>query len=382
MRKVIFLTYIAFLILILPLGAYAAQHQTATDTLGLAKNYQLKGLNLAQMCEACHGTVGRSSVHNPTVTYTDAGVAGIGRCSICHDLHESQQVKCLPERTISDFCFLCHDGTAANLDGDVDSDGGTALGYYRANNVIYGLPTNSTPGARHRINANNTGGASAWVNVATDTIPLGGKLYSWKGQLEVLKCTSCHSAHGYQTVEPFWTKSPYPLETTATSGVDYGYEAGVGKTKTNMYLRRRVNTQTVTTYSSAWCAGCHMTAMNGVIPGDYDHPIDGNTAYQWFIPDPNTPPPGKEPIWSLYDSFWGGWSFTHKWQATSGAPDPLCLNCHDDPVDVPNIGEAGDEDPFVFVSRSSFPHESSNARFRVETGDDLCLNCHATTSLP
>ncbi|MDP2183037.1 MAG: cytochrome c3 family protein [Actinomycetota bacterium] len=30
----------------------------------------------------------------------------------------------------------------------------------------------------------------------------------------------------------------------------------------------------------------------------------------------------------------------------------------------------------------TFPHESVNRRLLVETYDNLCMNCHPTTSLP
>lgn len=383
MRKTYLAWLIAIILVALPVVAFAAQHDTTTDSLGFAKNYQKSNLTISQMCEACHGdgTGGRSGVHNPTVSYSNPGVAALGRCAICHDVHESQQGKLLPERTISDFCFLCHDGTAANVDGDIDSDGGVALGYYRANNVIYGLPTGSTPGARHRVNANAINANDYGETNATSVIPLnaGGNLIGWNGQVEVLKCTSCHSAHGYQVVDPFWSKSPYPLATTGTSGVEYGWEAWVGGLKTNMYLRRRVNTSTISYYGSRWCAACHQRAMGGVIAGDRDHPIDNTMGYQWLVPFGITP--SSSVIWE-YDTFDNVYYFQHSWGATTGAPDPLCMNCHDDPIDVDNFGVGTNEGTLDFTYRSSFPHESYNTKFRVETGDDLCLNCHVTTSLP
>lgn len=385
MRKAIPALMISFFLLVIPVVVYAAQHDTTTDSLGLAKDWKPDpSFTLSQACEACHGDNpmerASASIHNPNISYTDVQVRALGRCQICHDTHDSQQGQCLPERTISDFCFLCHDGTAANVDGDVDSDGGTALGYYRANNVIYGLPTASTPGARHRVNANAVNSNDYGETNATSVIPLGETLYSWDGQPnEKLKCTSCHSAHGYQVVAPFFSKSPYPTATVPTSNVFYGWEAAfLGET--NMYLRKKVGTNTVDYYGSRWCAGCHIDAMGGVIPGTIDHPIDTNTSYNWLTWD--APGPATSPIWRTYNSDLMAWLFGHSWQATSGAPDPLCMNCHDDPIDVDDIGVGTTEDTTAFPYRSSFPHESFNVDFRVETADDLCLNCHLTSSLP
>ncbi|MCK4776794.1 MAG: cytochrome c3 family protein, partial [Actinomycetia bacterium] len=288
----------------------------------------------------------------------------------------SEQEKLLPGQTISDFCFLCHDGTAASVDGDIDSDAYNAtLGVYMANNIIYGIvPTDTV--SRHIVNSNN---ASYTASSATSTIPLGSTLLQdFNGSETVLKCTSCHSPHGTPSriVPTFNSKSAYPLSENPTSDVSYGH------LEQNMILRNSINNSTITSYSGGWCMTCHDEAGDH-ITGE-DHPVNTSTAYNWFL---ETTPPVEElnyykKVTDSVSDYFEMWIFDHSWEATSGAAKPLCMSCHDDKIEVTNAGEGTFEDFDSFTYSDNFPHESANQGLLVEGKDDLCLNCHITAVLP
>ena len=69
---------------------------------------------------------------------------------------------------------------------------------------------------------------------------------------------------------------------------------------------------------------------------------------------------------------------------------PLCQQCHSNSRSVGSIGAAT---PFIVTAPDgtnssdnprfqTFPHETVNPSMLVESGDDLCLNCHPAANLP
>ncbi len=363
-RNFYLICFFLLLLLFSPLTSWAALHDFATQT----KAYSTHNLNSSEMCTACHGgdrNVYTKGIHDYMISsaYTGTTLTAAGWCLICHDIHEAEQRNLLPEQTISDFCFLCHDGTSANVDGDIDADAyNPTLGYYTANNIIYGLVTTSLgPISRHRVNSNNT---KYFETGATSTIPLGSPPLDTP-----LKCTTCHSPHGTSTkiVDIFNSKSAVPDSPDWTSGVSYGqYDQ-------NMLLKRYINGNTATTYSGGWCATCHWKAAD-MISSAPDHPVDTSTPYNWATGSSLNPV--SDPRYT-YDANYDVYFFNHAYNATSGAPAPICMNCHDDRMDVEEL-------PYTttYTYSDNFPHEVNNPRMTVETGDDLCLNCHITTELP
>ena len=75
---------------------------------------------------------------------------------------------------------------------------------------------------------------------------------------------------------------------------------------------------------------------------------------------------------------------------------PICQQCHEDSRNVGNLspdGATARSAPMVITSEDgssttdnpryqNFPHETVNRKMLVETGDNLCLNCHPSGMLP
>jgi hypothetical protein len=68
---------------------------------------------------------------------------------------------------------------------------------------------------------------------------------------------------------------------------------------------------------------------------------------------------------------------------------PMCQQCHEDAREVENVFSADythrGTDPWnlpVNPEFTTFPHQTTNPCMTVERGDDLCMNCHETSSLP
>lgn len=361
--------------------AHGAKHSTGT-----LKSWNPYSLTDTQQCSACHVDASKrgnywGGIHNPpfrewgaTQTTGDVSVvAAIGWCNICHDIHEATQQKLLPEQTISDFCFLCHDGTAANLDGDLDAGAYLAtVATYTANNIIYGQFPSTWTVSRHTVQSNYTN-----LGTPTSAIPLGDtKVLNFDGSETVLKCTSCHSPHGYRVVATFTSKSLEPTSTASDSDI----ERAAGNWDRTMILRKNLQGVTVSQYGSAWCAACHNQAAGGTHP---DHPIDTTTEYNWFLEFNDA----GDPRWSYEDEPYWLYFFDHTYEATSGAPNPLCHSCHDDAAETTQStagyslsGKGFTTKTFEYLD--NFPHETANDKMLVELGDDLCLNCHVTSVLP
>jgi hypothetical protein len=82
--------------------------------------------------------------------------------------------------------------------------------------------------------------------------------------------------------------------------------------------------------------------------------------------------------------------------AEQGQHAPICQQCHEDARDVGTLsadGMSADAATFTITTPDgatssddprfqSFPHETTLDNLLVETGDDLCLNCHPPAALP
>jgi len=342
------------------------------------------GSTTPNSCPKCHGlqyesqpTSTVASVSKPTTWSefdTEAGstvasrkgphggyTSGTQKCGTCHVAHDAPgNVALLPETTIDATCYTCHDGTGGG-------------GVY---NVIQ-LRTGVAPASRHRIGALSLN-ANSKVSVPGGDATTGGSLETtFTGENGSLTCTDCHSPHNSNTVKPFvGDRKRSVADTTAAI-------------PTSKLLRTKptLGTVSVTEYGSDWCEACHKgsnkvghshrAADSGTAPGwDYNH-VNLVTGY-----NTNTVAAAKGSL--------GGSNFGYVMQPGAGRQYPICQQCHEDARNV------GDAVPFQISSTTesftvnadgvgggnprfqNFPHESQNVKFLIETGDDLCLNCHAT----
>jgi predicted CXXCH cytochrome family protein len=256
------------------------------------------------------------------------------KCLQCHDVHEAASVfKLLPQSTVYDTCNYCHDGSTARKV------------YTRI----------STPGAQHDCEVTTTVPGSS-PNTLDST----------------LTCSSCHSPHDNNTVAVFVGDST-DLATNRLLKLNPNANYDVGS---------------YTEYGAAFCADCHANRMSGTTLNN--HPVSTPTVYDTV-------------------SYWDGTTNTatiglgrsnagYVMRDFSGQddPDPICQQCHEDSRDVETAfthettgwgWPGGDPSQYGYDSDgnpqwSLFPHETVNTRFRVESGDDLCLNCHESSQLP
>lgn len=305
-------------------------------------------------CARCHSS---SSVGDQNVDWEGKGPHGLyttttRKCGVCHTVHNAPAggALLLAQSTISGTCLSCHDGT-----------GGTAP--YNAITARGGVVA-----AEHTVEA-------------TTTVPGGSETLG-----SVMGCGSCHSAHRSNVVAPFFRDS----------GIAFAAQQLI---ESDCLLRSDVNTTTVDAYpvyGSQWCASCHdqRHSQSGVV----NHPV--NTSYTFGYGEVTT----TAGVSVLRPDGWlpGGYVLGMG-QTNAGyvmAPvdasadgrvenrqDPICQQCHED---ARNVAAAFDADYTELDPQTvgynppylTFPHQSTNAKFLVETYDDLCLNCHLVSSLP
>ncbi len=271
------------------------------------------------------------------------------KCICCHDVHEAMSsFKLLPQPTVMATCNYCHNGTNAR---DV-----TVMSNPLGQHVMTTDPT-SVPG----------------------TI-IGGSFTNTS-----LTCSSCHSPHDNNTVAVFLGDTnhitqtytnppglpPYPTTTF------YGY--GV---ETNKLLKKNPYKQPTTTdfqfsvYGGGWCSDCHQNRHSESTLNN--HPVNTATAY-------NSVSYWTGTAWATTKL--GGSNSGYIQKATAGVTYdkyPICQQCHEDtrnveaPFNVTTVVYSAANNP----AWKNFPHETELDRFRLETGDDLCLNCHVTADLP
>lgn len=316
-------------------------------------------------CAACHGVdsvsiggtgVDRQGPHGGYTTTTRS-------CAGCHSVHRAPEegYMLLPGATLTETCQLCHDGTGGQgVYGVLKARGLTVASTHRTET------TSSVPGA----------------NVDTG----GGDTAEFFGAGGTLSCGDCHSAHGASTVESFTTdRSRIPTDTT-------GFVS-------NELLRRLPSSATTETaeYGSNWCGGCHKGRVSGV-HDIINHPVDAGWTSAVFTYENLQVVEGVASNKTIegtlgHSNF--GYVMPFPRTAGQGTHAPICQQCHED---VRNVGDqvsgkvsAGEE--FSVTSSDGtnatdnprfqvFPHESTNPALLLESGDDLCTNCHHKNQLP
>ena len=247
------------------------------------------------------------------------------KCTACHSIHEaSGNYRLLPGNTIYDTCQFCHDGSNT-----------------RAENYVYGQIYGGEPPADygHRM------------NTGTIAIPGGDTTVAPYGPDSGLTCSSCHSPHGNETR---MITEEYSCDATAALS--------------NHLLLRDPGraTGTVTFYGAKWCTDCHDRRHNER-SGIYNHPVTLTLSYGSASIARNNSNFQMDPV-----------------NPTNTRTDPICQHCHEDARDVESAFVAPTEPTATTTNPkyNNFPHETENKYMKVETGDDLCLNCHATGDLP
>jgi hypothetical protein len=186
----------------------------------------------------------------------------------------------------------------------------------------------------------------------------------------------------------------------------------------NKLLKKRPTGATVdvTAYGSDWCLACH--AGRNSTGAVHNHPVDAGAGAFTYAAAAILSTDG--PTATTIIGPIGGWnrvphtSFMHGNEPPDnygmnrgylmpyprtpqqGTHKPICQQCHEDSRNAGTLsadGATGDAAAFVLTSEDgsattdnprfqNFPHETANARMLVETGDDLCLNCHPPAVLP
>lgn len=317
-------------------------------------------------CEPCHWETDPNRWPLGDETLRKYGPHGYyfsttNRCVFCHTAHEAEERVIFQESsptavrdTISELCFVCHDSTGK-------------MGVY-SQLAAFGYSV----GASHTCD----------VSVA---IPGG------YGGL-TLTCTSCHTPHNNSRVAGNWMSfSPRQSQSAASAKGNTLY-------MTNRLLRdnlRNTPRGTYSVYGGRWCAGCHQRRHAG-IPGINNHPVDTQTAYQAYTVNPADAP--QLGIF-IFDPTAPNAYEANGRVSPRPALGPRCQQCHENTMDVegqltwrygnyslpPATRTVDPDGPGPQPARAigdSFPHQTQGANLLVETGDDLCLNCHSTISLP
>jgi predicted CXXCH cytochrome family protein len=316
-------------------------------------------------CSDCHVTEPGGSDEGSSALI-GAGPHGYYRsdtnkCRMCHAVHNApvNSMKLLPTATIQDTCFTCHDATGAKNRGVYSSI------TFRGGSVA----------ASHSIDTTShvPGGS---VDLTTQ-----------------LTCTSCHSVHRATTVAAFRTDQ-------ALWGVDGGPK------ESNALLRDDVGGKprgTYQVYGSDWCAGCHdqRHSDSTVV---MNHPVESSTTPGAFnYGRVATVLDGASSLTEIRDDVletagWGlGWTnlgyvmpyprTIEQYPSEAVQHKPICQQCHEDPRNVGNVGSVVEDfsnpaRPQTGQSGFSFPHQTETIHMVVESGDDLCMNCHPEAQLP
>lgn len=323
-------------------------------------------------CASCHHPYGGGStspwgVHGGYDSTTN-------KCAQCHVLHDAEESRLLPGPTVRDTCYCCHDGTGGE-------------GVYGA---IWGR-LGILPGASHRTETSaqvpggdpGTGGASTAV---------------FRGFEGTLTCSDCHSPHGEDVVAPFQGDR---------QRTDWGI---VNPTSTKLLKNRPgPSTVVVAEYGSDWCLACH-AGRSSTLASVHNHPIE--TAATSAPSSPyvyrNLPivgasmPTSSTVLGKLAQSNRG---YLMPYPRSTGASGqaghlPICQQCHEDSRSVGVLNANGTAQAAAFQVSvplwmepdganasdnprfTTFPHETVNDAFVIESYDDLCLNCHPQALLP
>lgn len=316
-------------------------------------------------CHAAYNTNGTGPHGNFSTTTR--------QCDLCHTLHDAPtDFRLLPEETITDTCWFCHDGTGGKgVYGTIQARTGTA-----PSAVHSCLSTNTIPGG-------DPGGGDA-VGAFSEAGNLG--------------CGDCHSPHGQNCVVAF------SGERARNSVNDTFRNTRLSSTK---LLKRRPTgaTADVAEYGSDWCLACHKGRGSGGAP--HNHPVDSavttSTPYVYDrVPRmASLTAVDTVVIESMGRTLWNpstgrnirhNLAFVMPWPRVPEQEGhaPICQQCHEDSR---SVGSVGNVQPAVVSGVDgwtstdnprfqNFPHETVNARFLAETADDLCTNCHDAADLP
>ncbi len=323
-------------------------------------------------CITCHSEdfpfSTRSGPHGGYTTTTS-------KCAICHSVHNAPAggVMLLPKQTMTENCTVCHDGSGGN-------------GVYGAI-AARGL----TVGGTHRVDMTGTiPGGSALTGSSREA--------TFSGIDNTLSCGDCHSPHGANVVDPFSGERVRWHETD---------ENWLTEWSSSKLLRRNTvgSDRSVQEYGSDWCAGCHEGRESG-LPSVMNHSVDTSATHASPFTYDNVAIVASDEssettigtlgrLGSLPGAEWHnrGHVMPSPRTADQAGHAPICQQCHEDSRSVGEVGavepahvyrfgdgktdgDTGTDNPLF----QSFPHEAQNGNMLVETGDDLCLNCH--TSLP
>lgn len=355
-------------------------------------------------CQHCHGYTTDFPVTAPDSLLGPHGMYSTttNKCDSCHTIHDAPAARLLPAATVKDTCFSCHDGTGG-------------YGVYGAVKAQTGQdPATDTTLGSHRVEATSVvpGGDAATGGSAAD---------AFSGPAGVLSCLDCHSVHGTDLVQPFTGERRRIRAPGFAVRWDGDGNFVTDLIQTSKLLRRQPTGAATPTneYGSDWCAGCHAGRVSG--GAVHNHPVE--TAATWPV----------EATRFVYRRVAGGRTLggslrlygLHPWgqevlpadqqrdflmadprTIEQGAHLPICQQCHEDSRDVTDLNADGtanwlvgaetrgadgidpDADPGDHIEFDNnprfqnFPHETQNNNFLIETGDDLCLNCHRAAGLP
>jgi predicted CXXCH cytochrome family protein len=349
-----------------------------------------------ESCLVCHGPnggayAGQGNGKGPHGLYTTTS----DRCASCHTLHDAPSSnKLLPAATTTGTCFACHDGTGGHgVYGTIAARGGS-VGASHSIDTTFG--TNVVPGG--------------------DPTTGGDRTQAFKGAGGKMGCNDCHSPHNSNTVNEF----AGDRQRTTVLWM-------LANETSNKLLKQRPTGATTATleYGSDWCAGCHNGRVSdGMV---VNHPVEtsathGADAFIYRsaailasadtttgstilgqIGGWNRPPhiPGMHGPPEPADDYGMNRGYLMPYPRTTGAGGqaghaPICQQCHEDSRKAGNLSADGSQArsaPMVITSEDgssttdnprfqNFPHETVNAKMLVETGDDLCMNCHPPAMLP
>lgn len=318
-------------------------------------------------CTGCHPANDERARSGPHGGYT----TGTNKCATCHNTHNATgSLLLLPAQSVRATCEVCHDGTGGEgVYGVLESHG-------------------IEPRAMHRIETTRIvpGGAADGSSVET----------TFSGIGFTLTCVDCHSPHDNETVEPFIGDRARIVGDTSQTVV-----------ASSRLLRQHPTSSdtTVTVYGSAWCATCHRGEMNGTHVVN-NHPTENPEDEDAFTYSRVAVVDGVGSRDTTYGPL-GGNNFGYVMPELSGTTTrtpqqtghyPICQQCHEDArsvgdsiataqgtistSEVFSVGEVDTQSGETTYTGANnprfqtFPHEGANPGLTIETGDDLCLNCH------
>jgi hypothetical protein len=304
-------------------------------------------------CIDCHGVASPTDIRGPHGGYTTT----TNKCRACHTVHAANPsgVMLLPAATIKGTCETCHDGSGGQ--GVYGAIGAQFLAVEADHSID---TTSMVPGG--------------------DASTGGSKSYSFGGENGYMTCSDCHSPHGAAVVNAF-TGDRTRSDTSTISYVS------------NRLLRKRPNgaTYDIDEYGSDWCGACHrgrLTFGSGV----NNHPVESTATTDFYYYDVVARVDG----FASSNTETGTMGRTNRgyvmpFPRTSDQTDhyPICQQCHEDARNVGDttFGQLAAGEAFTVTTADgttagdnprfqTFPHESTNPNFLVETDDDLCTNCH------